>query len=267
MEDFPATDFVPPKGVLLVNTGPSHGPFPFAMTLGGFMQLRWFEFARSKDSWIDSAGNVRPIENINTFNINRFLLALNGHVADERLFYNFALFGTTNVGIRSGVAPIGLAGWQFSEAARLGAGMSIVAATREWTQMNPWTVGVDRSMANTFFRTGFSPGAQANGSLLDGELNYVAGVWNAIDGGTSGVLRRGTSMVWAGNIWWEPLGPFGLGASDMEIHNDPAVRLGTTGAYALTNAQPIPGNNPEDTSVRLSDGTLIGLPNALGPDT
>jgi hypothetical protein len=263
----PATDFVPPKGVLLVNTSPSHGQFPFAMTLGGFMQLRWFEFARSKDSWIDSAGNVRPVENINTFNINRFLLALNGHVADERLFYNFALFGTTNVGIRSGVVPIGLAGWKFSDAASIGAGMSIVSATREWTQMNPWTIGVDRSMANTFFRPGFSPGAQASGSLLDGEVRYVAGVWNAIDGGTTGVLRRGTSMAWAGNIWWEPLGPFGLGGSDMEIHDEAAVRLGTTGAYALTNALPIPGNNPEDTVVRLSDGTPLSLPNALGPDS
>ena len=188
-------------------------------------------------------------------------------MADERLFYNFALFGTTNVGIRSGVVPIGLAGWKFSDAASLGAGMSLVSATREWTQPNPWTIGVDRSMANTFFRPGFSPGAQVTGRLLDGEVNYVAGVWNAIDGGTTGVLRRGTSMAWAGNVWWEPLGPFGLGGSDMEVHDDPAIRIGTTGAYALTNALPIPGNNPEDTVVRLYDGTPLSEPNALGPDS
>ena len=70
-------------------------------------------------------------------------------------------------------------------------------------------------MANTFFRPGFSPGAQANGSLLDGELHYLAGIWNAIDGGTAGVLRKGTSMAFAGNTWWEPLGPWGFGAGDM----------------------------------------------------
>jgi hypothetical protein len=263
----PATEFAAPRGLLLLDTATQRGSFPYAMALSGFMQLRWFEFARSKDEWIDSAGNVRPINNINTFNINRFLLDLNGYVADERLFYNFALFGTTNVGIRSGVVPIGLAGWKFSDAAALGAGMSVVSATREWTQMNPWTIGIDRSMANTFFRPGFSPGAQVNGKLLDGEINYVAGVWNAIDGGTSGVLRRGTSMAWAGNTWWEPLGPFGLGGSDMEIHDDAVVRIGTTGAYALTNALPIQGANPEDTIVRLSDGTPLSLPNALGPDS
>ena len=118
-----ATDVVPPQGILLLDTQPKRGEFPFAMALGGFMQLRWFEFARSKNEWVDAAGVTRPINNINTFNINRFLLSLNGHVADERLFYNFALFGTTNVGIRSGVVPIGLAGWKFSDAASLGAGM------------------------------------------------------------------------------------------------------------------------------------------------
>jgi hypothetical protein len=122
-------------------------------------------------------------------------------------------------------------------------------------------------MANTFFRPGFSPGAAAMGSLFDGTLHYQGGAWNAIDGGTTGVLRRGTSMAWAGNTWWEPLGPFGLGVSDMEHHDEPVVRLGTSGVYALTTALPIQGANPEDTIVRLSDGTSIAEPNALGPNS
>ena len=263
----PATEFAAPRGLLLLDTATQRGSFPYAMALSGYMQLRWFEFARSKDEWINSAGTVQPINNINTFNINRFLLSFNGHVADERLFYSFSLFGTTNAGSAAGVVPIGQAGWKFSDAVSLGAGMSLVSATREWTQSNRWAVGADRSMANTFFRPTYSPGAQLSGKLLDGELHYVAGVWNAIDGGKSGVLRRGTAMAWTGNVWWEPLGPVGLGGSDMEMHDDPAIRLGTTGAYALTSALATPGNNPEDTVVRLSDGTPVSLPNALGPNS
>ena len=58
-----------------------------------------------------------------------------------------------------------------------------------------WMTGIDRSMANTFFRPGFSPGMAAIGSLAEKTLHYQAGVWNAIDGGTTGVLRRGTSMA------------------------------------------------------------------------
>jgi hypothetical protein len=261
----PATDVLPPKGLLLLKTPPRSGEFPFALALTGYMQLRWFEFARDVTSWTDSAGNNWPVRNINSFNINRFLLSFNGYVVDERLVYNFALFGTTDAGIRSGVVPIGILGWKFSEAAMLGAGMSQVPGTREWLQSTPWTVGVDRSMANTFFRPGFSPGAAAVGSLYDKTLFYTAGVWNAIDGGSTGVLRRGTAMAWAGNTWWEPLGPFGLGNSDMEHHDEPVVRLGCSGVYAPTYSPSILGGNPEDTIVRLSDGTAIYRRGALGP--
>ena len=263
----PATDLAPPKGLLLLKTDPRRGEFPFGMALGGYMQLRWFEFTRSATEWTDSTGETLPINNINTFNINRFLLSFHGHVLDERLIYNFALFGTSNAGIRSGIVPIGMMGWKFSEAATFGGGVTIVPGSREWQQTSQWTLGVDRSMANTFFRPGFSPGVQAIGNLADGTVHYVAGAWNAIDGGTTGVLRRGTSMAWAGNMWWEPWGPFGLGISDMEYHDDAVIRLGTSGVYALTQVLPIQGNNPEDTILRLSDGTRLSKTGALGTDS
>jgi hypothetical protein len=261
----PATDLVPPRGLLVYSEQPGSGDFPFAMAIDGFMQLRWLEFARSATEWTDATGLVRPITNINTFNINRFLLSFNGHVADERLFYNFALFGTSNVGIRSGIVPIGLAGWRFSEAAALGVGVTLIPGTREFVVQSPWTVGIDRSMANTFFRPGFSPGAQVAGDLADDTVHYVAGVWNAIDGGQAGVLRRGTSMAFAGNTWWEPLAPWGIGQGDMEHHAEPALRLGCSGVYAETYALIIPGINPEDTVTRLSDGTPLAEAGALGP--
>ena len=268
----PATDLVPPRGLLLYKENPRNGDFPFAVALGGYMQLRWLEFARGATTWTDSRGIVRPINNINTFNLNRFLISFTGHVVDERLIYNFAFFGTSDAGVRSGVVPIGMAGWKFSEAATLGAGVTQVPGSREWLAASPWNLGVDRSMANTFFRPGFSPGVVALGSVLDNTVHYLAGAWNAIDGGTSGVFRRGTSMAWAGNTWWEPLSPFGFGYGDMEQHDEASIRLGTSGVYDHTyilNTLGLNtlGANPEDTVVRLSDGTALGLPNALGPNS
>lgn len=120
------------------------------------------------------------------------------------------------------MAPIGLAGWKFSDAVTIGAGATQVPGTLEWINGSPWTVGVDRSLANTFFRPGASRGAFAAGELADRTLHYQAGIWHAIDGGTAGVLRRGTSMAFAGNTWWEPWAPFGLGMGDMEHHDTPA---------------------------------------------
>jgi hypothetical protein len=261
----PVTDFTPPHGLLLYRDDPRRGDFPFALVVSGFLQLRWLEFARGATTWTNSAGTELPISNINAFSLNRYLLMFAGHVVDERLVYSFALFGTSNNGINTGVSPLGLAGWKFGPGATVGMGVLMVPGSREFLDGSPWTLGVDRSMANTFFRPGVSPGAAAIGTL--GSFHYQAGVFNSIDaGGANVILRRGTSMAWAGNVWWEPLGKFGLGYSDMEHHADPAIRVGTTGVYSPnTRALPVPGFNPENTIVRLSDGTPLATANALGP--
>ncbi len=203
----PATDIAPPKGLILHHSSGRSGGVPFSMAMNGFMQLRWFEFARDAESWTLTTGTTRPIRNINTFNLNRVLLSFSGHVLDERLVYRAALFGTSDMGVRSAFVTLGTLGWKFSEAATLAGGVTIVPASREWVDAQPWTLGVDRSMANTFFRPGYSPGVFAVGSLLDDELHYQAGVWNAIDGGQAGVLREGTAMAWAGNAWWSRSAP------------------------------------------------------------
>jgi len=44
----PATDLVPPRGLLLYKENSRRGDFPFALALGGYMQLRWLEFARGR---------------------------------------------------------------------------------------------------------------------------------------------------------------------------------------------------------------------------
>ena len=263
----PATDLVPPKGLLLHASRPKSGEFPFALALSGYMQLRWFEFARSATAWTNAVGQTRPINNINTFNLNRYLINFSGHVVDERLLYNFALFGTSDLGSTFGIVPIGMAGWKFSEAATVATGITPVPGTREWLDPSSWTLGVDRSMANTFFRPGFSPGVLAVGAIAEQTVHYQAGIWNAIDGGTAGVLRRGTSMAFAGNTWWEPWAPFGIGMGDMEHHEEPAIRLGTSGVYAPTYSRIIPDLNPENTIVRLSDGTPLATTGVLGAGT
>jgi hypothetical protein len=52
----------------------------------------------------------------------------------------------------------------------------------------------------------------------------------------------------------------------MEQHADPAIRIGTSGVFAPnTRALPVPGFNPENTIVRLSDGTPLATRGALVP--
>ena len=262
----PATDAAPPGGLTLYDSKGT-GRFPLGMKIDGFMQVRWFEFARGITEWTDATGAVNPVNNINSFNINRFMITPQGYVANERIIWSLTLFGTTDNGKNDSIVPLGVVGWKFNDNLSITAGSTFVAATREWIISNRWMQGVDRSMANTFFRPSYSPGVEFNGDLLDKELIFRAGVWNSIQGASSGVNRDGTSMAWAGNIWWEPLGPFGLGYSDMEHHRSPAWRLGCSGITAVTQAIDEAGQNPEDTIVRLSDGTPIAQAGALGPNT
>jgi len=53
----------------------------------------------------------------------------------------------------------------------------------------------------------------------------------------------------------------------MSYHRDPALRLGLGGCYGRTQELRIVGGNPEDTLIRLSDGTPLNRPGALGDGT
>jgi len=268
----PATDFAGPKG-LEVYARKNRQGFPVTLYLSGFMQVRWFEFARSVTSWTSAAplnplnpSRTNPVNNINTFEINRFFITTEGYVSDEAIPFSISLFGTTDYGNNSAITPLGSVGYKFNDHLSVFGGVTFVASTREWSTSSRWVMGVDRSMANTFFRPSYSPGVEFSGDFLDGELTWRGGVWNSIDGSLAGVNRNGTSMAWAGILTWEPWGKFGLGYSDMEIHEEAAWRIGCSGVHALSQAvEATNGNNPEDTIVRLSDGTPIATAGALGP--
>jgi len=265
----PATDFAPPKGLVLHATTHRDSAFPFALALNGYLQARWLNLARGVTQWTNALGDTEPVLNENSFNLNRIYLQASGYVGSERVIYNLAAFGTTNAGLLVTLVPVGFVGYAVTEDLKIGAGVTQVPGSREWLISSQWPIGVDRSMVNTFIRPSYSPGVFALGSLLDKTLSYQAGVWNGIDGGAAGYLKGGTAMAWAGNMWWDPLGPFGLGYSDMEHHDAPAVRLGTSGVTARSPATIIAANqgfpNPENTVVRLSDGTPLALSGALGP--
>ena len=156
----PATSLVDLKGLEVYASRNRHS-FPFSFYLNGFVQVRWFEFARSVENWtasgpIDGKGGEAvptqyPVNNINVFEINRFFLTSEGYVTDERLRYSLTLFGTTNNGNNSAIAPLGFAAWKLNDQVTMSGGVSFVASTREWGTSSRWVQGIDRSMANTSF--------------------------------------------------------------------------------------------------------------------
>ncbi len=236
---------------------------PFALKLNISTQMRYTGFYRSVDHWTDSAGNVWPVFNRGYFALNRNSFSFSGFAFSPNFQYNVSVFSTsaTNQTIAMGALK-----YVFDPGLALNAGYYKVPGTREW--MEPLQqMGVDRTMSNTFFRPNVSPGVWLSGEPLEG-LHYLAGIFNDYNSLASNAFRTNTNMTYAANAWWEPLGEFGPGYADATDHENLVMRTGSSVVFSRARPSPNPNpfeTNPENTVLRLSDGTPVYLPNALGP--
>ena len=119
-------------------------------------------------------------------------------------------------------------------------------------------------MATTFFRPSLSQGIWIMGQPRDG-LFYHAMVSNGFN--TLNLLpnRLNNRFCYSGSVWWEPLGEFGRGYSDLTWHDEPSLRLGGSYAYAIGRGNQSDSDAVENSPIRLSDGTIITTQGALAP--
>ncbi len=237
---------------------------PFELRVDLFTQARYTNFAPSMRTWTDSTGQVRPVRSISSWEIMRNFIQFSGFALDPKLQFTAFIFSSTAI---NDTVYLGWINYRFSDALDVRVGNWAVPGTREWYESFRFTLGVDRSMATTFFRPYISPGVWAQGEPIK-NFHYVAMVANSLNRFNQGIDRISSSFAFGGTVWWEPLGPFGVGTSDLENRALPVTRLGVSTAESreanqgTTDAR-LP--NPEDTIVRLSDGTPLFRPGALGP--
>lgn len=237
---------------------------PFALKVNLVSQLRYTGFTRSVETWKDSSGLTLPVYNRSYFSLNRNFFSFSGFAFSPRLQYNAMIFSTSTLNL---TVVMGEVNYEFSRALTLSSGYFKVPGTREWLESFRYTMGADRTLANTFFRPSISPGVWIEGEPLDG-LFYYAGIFNTFDSLVGGANRISDNMAYSGNIWWEPLGEFGPGFTDEEYHDRLAIRAGSSLTYQRAQREPnlqLGQTNPENTVLRLSDGTPIFQPGALAP--
>ncbi|MDC8449534.1 MAG: hypothetical protein LV473_14395 [Nitrospira sp.] len=237
---------------------------PFALKLNATLQLRYTGFVRTKDTFTDSSGQVLPILTQSDFSLNRGLFVFSGYALNPKLQYNLTVFGSTTTNT---MIAIGSLTYQFSKGLALSIGYYNVPGTREWMVSSRYTLGADRTMANTFFRPSLSPGVWISGQPLQG-LFYYAGIYNNFNASANNALRASTDMTYSANLWWEPLGAFGPGYSDEEYHESLVLRMGTSLTFQRVTREPDSQSgqtNPENTIFRLSDGTPLFQPGAIAP--
>lgn len=236
---------------------------PFSLKINNQNTFRYTGFSRDETSWTDSSGNVNPIFNSSNVMIPRGRLIFSGNAFLPGISYllniDYNTVSNTPVGFRAYVLS-----YKFGRACEVHVGQNKVPGTREWLTSS-WDAqeGPDRSMATTFFRPSLSQGIWFTGEPLDG-VHYHAMVSNGFNTINLRPNQLDNRICCSESVWWEPWGEFGRGYSDIQNHEEPAVRLGTS----LTNTKEEGSQSsdyPENASVRLSDGTLLIQEGALAP--
>lgn len=226
-------------------------------------QFRYFGFGRTEREWVDATGATNRTPNRNDFEINRGRLIFSGHAIEPDLNYyvnlDYASLGDDRVTVL-----LAWLNYRFHRGFDLYFGKGKVPGGREWLLTSMYTMSPDRSLATTFFRPSITTGVWARGEPLE-QLYYQAMVGNGFNTTSAGFRDLDTNFVYSANTWWEPLGEFGGLYSDLSFHEVLAVRAGASLTTSRQSATQFDSQSPEETFIRLSDGTDLTKVGALTP--
>jgi hypothetical protein len=156
-------------GIVIWET-PADAAIPFLLRFNINTQIRYLNTQSSDESFTDHLGVAREVHSRNDITVNRAMFILGGYIFDQRLRYSFTVW--TSAGAASIIVASNI-GWQFNKALAITGGYTGVPGSRSLVNTFPFFTATDRSMADNFFRPGFTQGVWANGELANG-MNYLA---------------------------------------------------------------------------------------------
>src|SRR5436190_7960595 len=254
-------------GFMVVETSDA-SKFPFQLRINDITQFRYTNTTNTNSTFTDHLGVVHDVLRRNDFSINRSMITFSGFVLSPRLTYGLYLW-TTNT--TTAVVHGGQIAYRFNKGLTLNAGYWGVPGSRTLTYTFPYFVASERSMADNFFRPGFTQGIWATGEPLNG-LNYFVQVGNGLNTLAIPTAKIDTHLDYSGSVWWEPLGQYGPTAkarntyNDFYAHEKPVIRVGTSYTRSRENRfSNLDQSNPENTSMTNSDGVLTFATGAFAP--
>jgi len=232
---------------------------PFLMKFNLNTQVRYLNTTASDETFTDHLGVVRDVNTRNDITVNRTMFILGGYIFDKRLRYSSTVW--TSAGAAS-IVVAGTIGWQFNKGFTVTGGYTGVPGSRSLVNTFPFFTASDRSMADNFFRPGFTQGVWATGEPVKG-LNYLVFVGNGLNTLNISSTKIDTHLLYSGSVWWEPLGDYGEPGKSRNMYDDyfasekMRIRVGT----AFTSSREdrfsnLDQSSPENTSLHNSDGVL-----------
>jgi hypothetical protein len=263
----PADDERYRDGMVIWQT-PEAARVPFLLKFNINTQLRYLNTLSSDETFTDHLGVVREVHRRNDITVNRAMFILGGYVFDERARYSFTVW--TSAGAAS-IVVAGTVGWHFNDALTVTAGYTGVPGSRSLVDTFPFFAAIDRSMADNFFRPGFTQGVWAKGEPVKG-LNYLVFVGNGLNTLNISAAKIDTNLLSSGSVWWEPLGPYGEPGKSRNMYDDyfssqhPRIRIGASFTESREDRfSNLDQSSPENTSLYNSDGVLTFSTGAFAP--
>jgi len=247
---------------------PDDDAVPFLLKFNLNTQFRYLNTLNSDATFTDHLGVVRDVHTRNDLTVNRAMFILNGYIFDKRLIYSYTVW--TSAGAAS-IVTAGNIGWRFNQALSVISGYNGAPGTRTLINTFPFFVGVDRSMADNFFRPGFTQGVWALGQPAK-TLNYMAFVGNGLNTLNISANKIDTHLLFSGSVWWEPLGDYGPPGKSRNMYDDyfasnkTRIRIGTSFTRSREDRfSNLDQSSPENTSLYNSDGVLTFATGAFAP--
>jgi len=254
-------------GIVIWETD-EHAKIPFLLKFNNNTQIRYLNTLSSNETFTDHLGVVREVHTRNDITVNRSMFILGGYIFDKRARYSLTVW--TSAGAAS-IVVAGNIGWQFNKKFALTGGYTGVPGSRSLVNTFPFFTSTDRSMADNFFRPGFTQGVWANGDLGHG-VNYLAFVGNGLNTLNISANKIDTKLLFSGSVWWEPLGPYGEPGKARNMYDDyfasskTRIRIGTAFTRSPEDRfSNLDQTNPENTSIYNSDGVLAFSTGAFAP--
>ncbi len=255
-------------GIVIWETAPD-AKVPFLLKYNINSQVRYLNTTSAEDTFTDHLGVVREVNQRNDITVNRTMFILGGYIFDPRLRYSSTVW--TSAGSNS-IVIAGNIGWQFNKAFTLTGGYTGVPGSRSLVNTVPFFQSTDRTMADNFFRPGFTQGLWASGELPY-DLYYLAFVGNGLNTLNISAAKIDENLMYSGSLWWEPLGDYGPPGKSRNMYDDYfatrdlRIRLGTSFTSAREDRfSNLDVSSPENVSMHNSDGVLTFATGAFAPD-
>lgn len=255
--------YTPNQGFKLANT--EHGD----LNLSIYSYARYLNQKGLEPTYTNAFGVTSTLQQRQDFQLNKVQIKFLGWIGNPKFrYFLYAWTSNASMGLPAQVVLAGNLNYTFNNHFAVGSGIFSLPGTRSVEGNFPFWLGVDtRLIADEYMRPSYSSGVKASGMITPG-LIYQSMIANNLS--TLGVSAAQLPNYFKTNanslVWMPTTHEFGAGFGDFERHERLATRFAAHYTRSQENKQSQPGTDePENTQLRLSDGSIIFTPNLFGP--